>query len=142
MYIRLKGNLIPESVVTAVGKILDRAVLSYRHVAWDQSQRSIVFSIERYNIGAERKFLDKVLPSKLNSPDRVSALVRINNVIACKLENRLNDSNFTRITLLFGLKIENTEFYFSSAEEINGRPVFELTANVSEVDLEITDEGC
>jgi hypothetical protein len=141
MYIKIKGRFVPENVMSTVGSILDRAMVSYRHVAWDQTQRSVTFSAERYKVIEKRRFLDKVIPYKVDRGHCVKTIVKISNVVTCKLENRLNDPEVSRVTVLFGLKIDGTQIYLSSAEEVNGSPAFELTLNVSEVELEIADES-
>lgn len=52
----------------------------------------------------------------------------------------ITGSDYAEVTLLFGIHVRDREIYAGSAEEDRGQTCFSVTAEVSEIDLEIADE--
>jgi len=133
MEIRIRGSGLHQALLEEVGRLGDHALVWTDEVVHDAATGTVTFTIERRPVGGK---------SLLGATKHDGALVRtrvvIRNATGCQVE-RLSGDRFMA-TILFGLKIGKDGVYMCSAEEEQGRHLFSMDCQVSELDLDLVDE--
>lgn len=139
MLLRCKGGPFTHNLKDEIEAITNRATLHSRDIEYDQNSRIVQIPITRFPITKKKKFLRKVTPYKQDKANGIDSLITIRNVKQFLPEEHLPSDYDDPVTLLFGIQVKEEEIYLSSAEEDRGTPLFQLTLEIEELDIEIKD---
>jgi len=142
MYLRIKGELFSTNMVREIEWITKYAILCFGATQYDKDKGIISLPIRRCKIRTiKRKLLATTY--KHDRMLRVPALITIRNVLDCTTQNNFDNPTICEASMLFGLgvDIENRKMCMGSLEENSGKQCYSLELTVSEIDIEIRDEG-
>jgi hypothetical protein len=133
MNFRIQADELPVTVLEAVGFLANHALLRVADVSHDPAAGTLSFPLARFPITGKSPF---TVTKHARTPVRCRVTFR--NVTACKIEDRTE--GMETIDLIFGFKIDRKEIYFCSSGEDRGTHCYELTCQISSLDIEIKDE--
>jgi len=133
MNFRIQADELPVTVLEAVGFMANHGILRVADVKHDAAAHTVSFPLDRLPITGKSLF---AVTRHAKKP--VRCCVTFRNVTACRIEDRTE--GMETIDLIFGFKIAGNEIYFCSSAEDRGRHCYEVTCQVSSLDIEIKDE--
>ncbi len=132
MNCRIKGDNLSEFVLESFGTIANKGILRVDQLEYRPEKHIITFPFVRLDIEGKSVFSGT---RQKNEPIHCNLTIR--NVIDCAISDTCE---LEEVTILFGLSFKEGDIYLSSAEENKRTPCFELTCEVSEIDIEINDK--
>lgn len=133
MNLRIQADELPVTVLEAVGFMANHGVLRVADVKHDPTERTVSFPLDRLPITGKALF---AVTRHARKP--VPCRVTLRNITACRIEDRTE--GMETVELIFGFKIERNKIYFCSSAEYRGTHCYEVTCEVSSLDIEIKDE--
>lgn len=143
MYIRIVGNCFSQKISNEIEAITNYGILYFQKMKYDKKKKMISIPIERCKIRAIKKIvLGTTTSYKYDKKNRIAALILINNILSCKIENNFNDPAVTKMRILFGLQlnIKDKKISIASVEEDRGQTCYSIDLKLSEIDIEISDQ--
>lgn len=139
MNFKIGGNDISENLKKKIQTLTNYAIIRLDRVIVDREHGTVEIEMERMQT-SQTKGLERLFSHvNYDRKNRIKSHLRIRNIIDISILDRsVNEEN--QCTVLFGLTIKDNELYISSAEETGGDPMYELSINVNEIDIELQDE--
>lgn len=138
MELKVRGENIPETILTSFGEMTNGAMLRFRDVEYDRAERSVWLPVRRL-LRPPGRGLGAILRRK--PPTWVGASIVIRQVEACDIASSGDDEAVDEVSIIFGLGIRGSEIFLHSAEEWRGVPSYSLEAKVTSLDVEIVDDA-
>jgi len=133
MNFRIQADELPVTVLEAVGFMANHGILRVADLKHDAAAQTVSFPLDRFPITGKSLF---AVTRHARNP--VRSRITFRNVTACRIEDRTE--RMGTIELIFGFKLERNEIYFCSSAEDCGTHCYEVTCQVSSLDIEIKDE--
>lgn len=138
MNLRVRGSDIPEPVLTLISALTNSARLHFPRVKYDATGGVLRLPIERLLVPA-RGCLLALVRTRRRSWKESEVIIR--EIETCTITSTLNGDGEQDVTLLFGVGVQGSKIFLSSAEESEGVSCYSVDLQVKSVDIEIADKG-
>jgi hypothetical protein len=140
MHLRIIGDSFSDRIIQEISELTNKSRLQVHSVRHNVEQGTAEFLTDRFPVMCVKsasRFRRAQFTRDLET--RIRSQVVIRNVVSCTIEDRCYDCDFDEVTMMFGLSIRGSKVVFASFEEYEGLHLFEFSAVVSELDIEISD---
>ena len=140
MYLRIRGDEFTSALLSEIGAITDRSLISPADVGFDEPAGLLRVPVRRFKVTRRKKFLGSIAPYARDMSNPISCTITIRGVGSCTVVRSREGPTLSEVTMLFGLKLDGRRVYFCSAEEEHGTPCYSLRAELATLDIELRDE--
>jgi hypothetical protein len=141
MKIAFESDMLMPPVSQAISILTDGAKVCVDDIHYDEAKGIVDIYMKRIELtGFKKSFWGEMRP--VYSRTRIKSLLTIRQVeeVDIKVDDRLIADCNSRFTVLFGLKVDNNQLSFGSAEEIEGIILCEIFIKVKKMSIEFSDE--
>lgn len=145
MHLRISGNLFTESLMREFALITDSATVDVTTPSFDEDQGMFHLPVMRLPLGVRkirRGWGLLIWRAQRESPaiSRIPYMVTVRNVVSANVVNKLTDDRSRVVQLIFGVTFREHEVFAASVDEADDHnPAFEVSLEVTDLDIEIRD---